>query len=74
MTLLRQLSQICWVILVILCLTGQAQAKLTVKIGHEQNHPMASTGNDGLPQGILIDIIEEVSRREGWTIQYSPCL
>ena len=74
MTLLRQLSQICWVILVILCLTGQAQAKLTVKIGHEQNHPMASTGNDGLPQGILIDIIEEVARREGWTIQYSPCL
>ena len=52
----------------------EVQAATVVRVGHEQNHPMASVGQNGKSQGIMIDIVEEVARREGWTIQYLPCV
>ena len=50
------------------------QAGPIVKVGYEQNHPMNSTAPDGKAQGIMPDILNEVARREGWTIQYVPCI
>lgn len=61
-------------LILLLILPVAVQASQTVRIGYEQNHPMVSTAPDGKAQGILIDVVEEVARREGWTIQYTPCI
>jgi len=58
--------------LFVLLLPPLVQAGLTVRVGYEQNHPVASTTPEGKAQGIMVDIIEEVARREGWTIQFVP--
>jgi len=60
--------------LLFLFLTTPVQAGQTVRVGYEQNHPMNSTAPDGEAQGIMPDILKEVARREGWTIQYTPCI
>jgi PAS domain S-box-containing protein len=60
--------------LLVCALPEAVLAGLTVKVGYEQNHPMNSTAPDGKAQGIMPDIINEVARREGWTIQYAPCI
>lgn len=62
------------VTLLLLLLSFVATAAQTVRVGYEQNHPMVSTANDGRAQGIMIDIVEEVARREGWTLRYAPCV
>lgn len=46
----------------------------TVTVAYEQNPPMAGTASNGRAQGIMIDLIEEVAYREGWTIKYAPCV
>lgn len=51
-----------------------AHAQQTLRVGYEQNQPMASTAENGKAQGIMIDLVEEIARREGWTIQYVPCI
>jgi PAS domain S-box-containing protein len=55
-------------------LVSPVQAGQTVRIGYEQNHPIAGTASDGKAQGIMIDLIQEIARREGWTIKYMPCV
>lgn len=54
--------------------SSNSHASRTLIVAHEQNHPMASTNKDGKSQGILIDVLDEVARREGWEIIYKPCL
>ena len=69
----RMMLTVCLVLL-LLVVPVFAQAGQTVLVGYEQNHPMASTASDGKAQGIMIDLVEEVARREGWTIKYVPCV
>ncbi len=61
-------------ILLFLLLPSFASATVTLRVGHEQNHPIANTGSDGKSEGILVDTLNEVARREGWIIEYEPCL
>lgn len=58
----------------ILILPVPGQAGTVIRIGHEQNHPMVSTSPEGRAQGIMIDIVAEIARREGWTLEYAPCI
>ncbi len=51
-----------------------SHASRTIRVSHEQNHPMAGTTDAGKSQGILIDLIEETARRENWKIQYTTCI
>ncbi len=67
-------SRLCFSLMLLVLLFSTAGFAQTVRIGYEQNHPMASTAPDGKAQGIMIDVVEEVARREGWTIQYVPCV
>ena len=60
--------------LFVVLLFGTVGFAQTVRIGYEQNHPMAGTGPDGKARGIMIDLVEEVARREGWAIKYAPCV
>jgi len=41
-----------------------------IKVGAYENHPKVFTQEDGTVAGIFPDIIEEVARREGWTVTY----
>jgi PAS domain S-box-containing protein len=59
-------------LLLVFALPVFAGAGQTIRVGYEQNHPIASSANDGTAQGIMVDIIQEVARREGWTIQFVP--
>ncbi|MCE1227464.1 MAG: EAL domain-containing protein [Geobacteraceae bacterium] len=64
----------CVTVLLLMLLPPFGYANQIVRVGYEQNHPMASTADNGSAQGIMIDLVEEVARREGWTIQYAPCV
>jgi PAS domain S-box-containing protein len=41
-----------------------------VRVGIYQNSPKVFVDNNGKPQGIFIDIMNEISRSEGWQIEY----
>jgi PAS domain S-box-containing protein len=74
---MREFRWFLFVIISMLLMSGLAlpvQAGRIVHIGYEQNHPMAGTASDGKAQGIMIDLIQEIARREDWTIQYAPCV
>jgi len=50
---------------------AQADAR-TVRVGVYQNAPQVFIDDQGKPAGIYIDILNEVARREGWTIEFVP--
>lgn len=41
-----------------------------VRVGVFDNRPIVFTLQDGRPAGIAIDVLEEVARKEGWTLNY----
>ena len=70
----RMMLTVYSVLLLMTALPSLAGAAQVVRVGYEQNHPMASTADNGKAQGIMIDILEEIARQEGWTLQYAPCV
>lgn len=44
-----------------------------VKVGVYQNPPLVSMDDEGIVQGLYIDIIENIAFREGWEMDYVPC-
>jgi signal transduction histidine kinase len=43
-----------------------------VRIGIYQNSPKVSISPSGEPEGIFVDIIEDIAEREGWLLEYVP--
>jgi two-component system sensor histidine kinase EvgS len=43
---------------------------LTLQTGIYQNQPKVFVNGKGVPQGIFVDILEDIARRENWTIEY----
>lgn len=43
-------------------------------VGLEQNPPICSIDSEGKPVGISVDILQEIARREGWRLNWQPCL
>lgn len=41
-----------------------------VSVGVYENHPKVFTETDGTFAGIFVDIIEDIARREGWSLRY----
>ncbi|MHB8793040.1 MAG: ATP-binding protein [Thermoleophilia bacterium] len=41
-----------------------------IRVGIYQNSPKVFTNEDGDPDGIFVDIIDEIARKENWTIDY----
>ncbi len=70
----RMMLTVCSVVLLLMTLPLFAGAAPVVRVGYEQNHPMAGTADNGKAQGIMIDIVEEIARQEGWTLHYAPCI
>lgn len=50
-------------------LLGQAEERV-VKVGIYENAPKVFSDESGRPAGVFIDIIEEIAKREGWTLRY----
>ncbi len=54
-----------------LLLAGAPPAQgLTLKAGIYQNQPKVFVDGQGAPQGIFVDILDDIARRENWTIEY----
>jgi PAS domain S-box-containing protein len=61
---------------ILLCVgiaTGFAQSR-NFTVGLEQNPPICSIDSKGKPVGISVDILQEIARREGWHLNWQPCL
>ena len=43
-----------------------------IRIGIFQNYPIVFIDDDGLPQGLYVDLIWEIANREEWDIQFVP--
>ena len=53
---------------------GQADASSrTVRVGVYQNKPKIFMDENGHASGFLIDLLDEIAAREGWTLVYVPC-
>lgn len=66
-------------ILIIFCsiitlqsLTALAQ-EMTIRVGVYDNAPKIFISKSGKAEGIFIDIIEHIAKKEGWVIQYVHC-
>lgn len=61
-------------ILILLAPAGQALAvSRTVRVGIYQNRPKIFTNENGQADGFFIDLLEEIARLEGWTLEFVPC-
>jgi len=61
-----------WITLFVFALTGfpsSARASKVV-VGIYQNEPLVFTDKNGTPKGVFIDILDEIGRKEKWTIEY----
>ena len=59
------------VLFLLVCLSFTTSAT-TIKVGIYQNSPKVFIDSNGKPKGILVEIFEEIARREGWEISYVP--
>ncbi len=48
------------------------QADRTVNVGVYQNKPLTFIERDGSVSGFFIDVLENIAKKEGWDIHYTP--
>ncbi len=48
-------------------------AEKIVRVGIYENKPKVFTGEDGKPAGFFVELVEEIAKREGWTIRFERC-
>jgi len=61
------------IILFILAFTSAAaQADRTVNVGVYQNKPLTFIEPNGSVRGFFIDVLENIAKKEGWNIHYTP--
>ena len=69
----RQCSFIWLGLLYILMLVSQAAyAGRIVRVGVYKNNPKVSISDSGQPEGIFIDIITAIAKKEGWQLGFVP--
>jgi len=67
----RGASGLCLLAFLAVLLPSTALAR-EIRVGVYENSPKVFTGEKGEPQGIFVDILEEVARREGWQVEFVP--
>lgn len=70
--------RVCSIMACTLCLTVltalQAYAEpLRLRMGLEQNPPLAGVAASGKAEGLFVDLLDEVAQLEGWRIEYVSC-
>jgi PAS domain S-box-containing protein len=72
-----RLSAILIILLAWLCLQAAppvlAEPQQVVRMALEQNPPLSFVTPEGKAQGLFVDLMNEVARREGWQVQYNSC-
>lgn len=68
-----------WLISLAICLVltvvpAPLQAQVKLVVGMEQNPPICFIDENGKAQGISVEILNEVARKEGWQITYFGCV
>ncbi len=56
----------------LLSLSGRVYAQ-EVRVGIYENEPKIFTDANGIPSGILIDVLKVIADKEGWQLGYVPC-
>jgi PAS domain S-box-containing protein len=49
-----------------------ALATHTVRVGYEENPPMAFTSSSGRPDGFYVELIASIAEDEGWELEFVP--
>ena len=57
--------------LILLCPLSATAADIRVAVSG--NHPLSFVNEEGLPDGLMIDLFREVARKNGWSITFVPC-
>ncbi len=52
--------------------SAAAQADRTVNVGVYQNKPLTFIEPNGSVRGFFIDVLENIAKKEGWNIHYTP--
>ncbi|MBW2590844.1 MAG: transporter substrate-binding domain-containing protein, partial [Deltaproteobacteria bacterium] len=52
--------------------SAAAQADITVNVGVYQNKPLTFIEPNGSVRGFFIDVLENIAKKEGWNIHYTP--
>ena len=52
--------------------SATAQADRTVNVGVYQNKPLTFIEPNGSVRGFFIDVLENIAKKEGWNIHYTP--
>jgi two-component system cell cycle sensor histidine kinase/response regulator CckA len=60
-------------LLAILLLAWPAYAADPVRVGVYNNGPLSFVDDDGVPQGLTVDLLNEVAQAEGLQLEYVPC-
>ena len=69
--LARRIKYLPYVVLVLVLQAGLPIASATtIKVGIYQNHPKVFIDDKGTPKGILVDVMNEIAKREGWVVEY----
>ena len=63
-----------WIVCALSCLllaaVSLAARSAPVRVGLYENRPMVFLDDRGQPSGVYVDILDDIARREGWTLQY----
>ena len=52
---------------------GALLASKIVRVGVYHNPPLSFVDDEGLPQGFVIDILNDIARTEGWILEFTFC-
>ncbi|WP_114416197.1 EAL domain-containing protein [Marinospirillum perlucidum] len=66
------LSRLC-ILLFALLPVWSVQAEHQVRVGIYDNPPKIFVSDAGEPSGILVEVLQAIASREGWTLEFQPC-
>lgn len=58
--------------IILLLLMAISLSATTLKVGIYQNSPKVSYNDKGTPEGIFVDVLNEIAIKEGWELTYIP--
>ncbi len=56
--------------LLLLSIPAFADHRRTMKVGISQNPPIAIQHPDGEPEGLAVDVMNDIAARNEWTLEY----
>lgn len=58
--------------MIALVLLLSVAAAITVRVGYDENPPMAFTNPSGEPDGFYVELVNHIARAEGWQLEFVP--